>query len=294
MAKYHNTPKGPRSCRAEKGLCPYGRAGGDHYETQAEAQAAYEKKMGEAFGLVPAHSKLEQKRQNHYQRVDKIRAFATKVTDAATQAKASAIYAVSKENRDRLKAKGAARAIQLRQNMSDAAATAYRSAREEFVMSTPPRYREEVRFAVENPREKISQEVARMKAGAASVADGVRRARDEGRQLLADGHAVASYANYSLKKRFFNYVSKASHRLAAKSDFILENKYTRAAPVAEKRSVEGTPFDRPRMIIPEAAARVIVVPPPGKGEAEVTYGGVPESWVASGKLGSETKEKVLA
>lgn len=70
--KYHNTPEGPRPCRAEKGLCPYGRAGGEHYGTQREAQVAYEAKMTEAFGTTRTLGKGERLRQETYHQGDRL------------------------------------------------------------------------------------------------------------------------------------------------------------------------------------------------------------------------------
>ena len=41
--RYHNTENGPRICRAQEGNCPLG---GDHFDSKAAAQLAYEGEMG--------------------------------------------------------------------------------------------------------------------------------------------------------------------------------------------------------------------------------------------------------
>lgn len=73
MAKYHNSANGPRPCRAEHGGCPYAQAGEPHFDTQVEAQAAYEKKMAESFGGFESvrRSAAESVRQRGYQGADK-------------------------------------------------------------------------------------------------------------------------------------------------------------------------------------------------------------------------------
>lgn len=73
MAKYHNSANGPRPCRAEHGGCPYAQAGEPHFDTQVEAQAAYEKKMAESFGGFESvrRSAAESIRQIGYQGGDK-------------------------------------------------------------------------------------------------------------------------------------------------------------------------------------------------------------------------------
>lgn len=48
MPKFHNTVDGPKPCTASERACP---VGGSHFESQSEAQAAYEKTMGEKEGV---------------------------------------------------------------------------------------------------------------------------------------------------------------------------------------------------------------------------------------------------
>lgn len=48
--KYHNSPNGPRLCKAQVQECPYALAGGEHYTNFAEAQAAYEIEQSEKYG----------------------------------------------------------------------------------------------------------------------------------------------------------------------------------------------------------------------------------------------------
>lgn len=50
--KYHNSPNGPRLCKAQVQECPYGSAGGEHYATFEEAQTAYEAEQIERYGTT--------------------------------------------------------------------------------------------------------------------------------------------------------------------------------------------------------------------------------------------------
>lgn len=69
--KYHVSPNGPRLCKATVKGCPYG-SDDAHFSTQAEAQAAYEQKMAEAFGTLETvkRTKKEGLRQTGYQMRD--------------------------------------------------------------------------------------------------------------------------------------------------------------------------------------------------------------------------------
>lgn len=55
MAVYHLTPTGPDRCQADPSNprargCPYGNAGGPHFDSIEEAQAAYEVQMESQYG----------------------------------------------------------------------------------------------------------------------------------------------------------------------------------------------------------------------------------------------------
>ena len=63
MIKYHNTPNGPRRCKAEIRECIYAESGGDHYDNFADAQKAYETKMEEVYGTQPVLSKSDKLNQ---------------------------------------------------------------------------------------------------------------------------------------------------------------------------------------------------------------------------------------
>lgn len=52
MASYHLTPTGPRACSTTPDRCPYGRAGGEHFDNVADAQNSFEKTMEATHGLV--------------------------------------------------------------------------------------------------------------------------------------------------------------------------------------------------------------------------------------------------
>lgn len=300
MAKYHNTPNGPRSCRAEKGLCPYGKAGGEHYATQAEAQVAYEEKMNAAFGHMPKFSKVNQIRQSKYQKVDKIKAFATKVKDDAVKARAAVIQAVSKDNRDALKAKALERI-----------SAKVASEKALWKENGSALYNATAAHSVEQAKAIWAAATAEAKDKTTQAQNALRKARDEGRQLLADGHAVMTYANYSLKKKFFNFVSRAAKETAARADRVIESKYTRNVPGTEPFKAGGHTFERPRYVVPERVARLAVKAPASNfrpaeydwndassrvmvasstGETEVFYGGVP----AARGAGAQEKEKALA
>lgn len=291
MAKYHNSPNGPRLCKAQKDQCPYGRAGGEHYATQAEAQEAYEAKMTEAFGITKKFNKIETTRQKHYQRLDRFKAYVTKVTDAATKAKADVMSAFSAETRERVKAKALAKAKEARHTLSTAAARQVAEARSSFEAATQ-KLKDDF---MGDPRSQAAlaamrqskQEVLRVKA---SIADAVSHAKTEGYRMIADGHAVATYANYSLKKRFLTYTAKAAQATADKANLILESKYTRQIPAPPEAPASSSAWERPRYILPEKAARAFVVAPAGE-VSEVTFMGVPEAWTSAK---SEAKEKALA
>lgn len=295
MAKYHNSPNGPRLCKAEKEQCPYGRAGGEHYSSQAEAQAAYEEKMTQAFGVTKKFNKVETTRQNHYQRIDRFKAYVTKVTDTATQAKAEAMSKFSAEGRRKMRAAALAKAQRAGHRMSAATAKQVAAAVESFNLAKE-QYKAEF---LADPRGQAAlaamrqskQTLVRAKA---SIADSVLHARAEGHRMLADGQAVATYANYSLKKRFFSFVAKSSQSAADKANFILESKYTRQVPPSPDTEAPArhAAFERPRYIIPERAARAFVVSPSGESTA-VTFRGVPEEWTKA-PVGAEKKEHALA
>lgn len=52
MASYHITDNGPRPCSTTPDRCPYGRAGGEHYDNIAEAQNNFEQIMEKQHGLI--------------------------------------------------------------------------------------------------------------------------------------------------------------------------------------------------------------------------------------------------
>jgi len=52
MASYHITDDGPRACSTTPDRCPYGRAGGDHFDNVAEAQGSYEASMEAKHGFA--------------------------------------------------------------------------------------------------------------------------------------------------------------------------------------------------------------------------------------------------
>lgn len=51
MASYHITDDGPRACSTTPDRCPYGKAGGDHFDNVAEAQTNFETIMEAKHGL---------------------------------------------------------------------------------------------------------------------------------------------------------------------------------------------------------------------------------------------------
>lgn len=63
MTKYHNTPNGPRICKAEVRECIYGESGGAHFTNFNEAQTAYEADMEERYGAQPTLSKTDKLNQ---------------------------------------------------------------------------------------------------------------------------------------------------------------------------------------------------------------------------------------
>jgi hypothetical protein len=71
--KYHNSPNGPRICRANIKQCPYGLAGQPHYDNIADAREAYEKTMYETFGGIEGvkHSKGLNARLEAYHHIDR-------------------------------------------------------------------------------------------------------------------------------------------------------------------------------------------------------------------------------
>lgn len=73
--KYHNTPNGPRICHDSSGRCPYLRQGYPHYDTQEEAQKAYDASMAEKFGAFETvrRTRSEKTRQKVYRGLDRMR-----------------------------------------------------------------------------------------------------------------------------------------------------------------------------------------------------------------------------
>ena len=51
MASYHITDDGPRACTTTPDRCPYGKAGGPHFDNVAEAQLDYEQTMEKSHGF---------------------------------------------------------------------------------------------------------------------------------------------------------------------------------------------------------------------------------------------------
>lgn len=139
MARYHNSPNGPRLCKAEKGLCPYGRAGEEHFETQAEAQVAYEAKMADAFGGLETVKKTasERGRQATYQKRDALVAQAKLVKASAPVQNTVAALRAIKETPQRVEA-SLRRAEERVQARADQAAVAT----EAFVKAMGPKLKE--------------------------------------------------------------------------------------------------------------------------------------------------------
>lgn len=67
--KYHNSPNGPRICKAEIKECIYANAGDAHYASYEEAQTAYETAQVEKYGqtsVLSKSDKLVQKAHKSY------------------------------------------------------------------------------------------------------------------------------------------------------------------------------------------------------------------------------------
>lgn len=92
--KYHNTPTGPMICDAKIRACKYLAAGGDHFDTQKEAWVAYEKKMSEAFGMVPRPNIVRREIQKFYRDIDNVRLGARMVKNAALKTRATALSTI--------------------------------------------------------------------------------------------------------------------------------------------------------------------------------------------------------
>lgn len=59
MAKFHNTPDGPRPCTASVRACPVGDES-DHYPNEQEARKAYESSMNQQYGTLAIHSRAKE------------------------------------------------------------------------------------------------------------------------------------------------------------------------------------------------------------------------------------------
>jgi len=66
-AKYHNSPNGPRLCKASVQECPYALAGGEHYTNFEEAQKAYEDEQSTKYGQTLTVSKSDKAVQKAHQ-----------------------------------------------------------------------------------------------------------------------------------------------------------------------------------------------------------------------------------
>lgn len=56
---FHITEEGSKKCSAQKGGCPYLKAGAPHFETEQEANQFYEKQLNDSYGTF---SPLKQKK----------------------------------------------------------------------------------------------------------------------------------------------------------------------------------------------------------------------------------------
>jgi len=66
--KFHITDDGPKECKATVRDCPYGAAGGEHYETIQEAGRAYEDIASKQYGqfqTLGASSRIQNLRLNN-------------------------------------------------------------------------------------------------------------------------------------------------------------------------------------------------------------------------------------
>lgn len=106
--KYHNSPNGPRPCKADVRECIYGSSGAPHFDTQAEAQSAYEEKMAESFGAFDKvkRSKSEKVRQSSYRGIDKTFETIRKVKASQAVAKTVETMTAVKESPQRAKVLG--------------------------------------------------------------------------------------------------------------------------------------------------------------------------------------------
>lgn len=92
MARYHNTPDGPRPCTASVRACPIG-GESDHYTDEAEARQAYETSMQEKYGSLTSHSRSKE--------VESVETKAEKaLSEREALGRAEAILAVSDSDRD--------------------------------------------------------------------------------------------------------------------------------------------------------------------------------------------------
>lgn len=52
MSKWHNSPNGPKRCRATKKPCPYAKE--NHFNSKEEAQVEFERECSETYGFIPS------------------------------------------------------------------------------------------------------------------------------------------------------------------------------------------------------------------------------------------------
>lgn len=75
MASYHLSDDGPRACSTTPDRCPYGKAGGEHFDNVAEAQLSFEKIMEAKhgnFGLAQAAKNRQSEVYRLYDKLDRI------------------------------------------------------------------------------------------------------------------------------------------------------------------------------------------------------------------------------
>lgn len=123
--KYHNTPKGPRLCKASVRECKYALAGADHYSSQEEANAAYVEKMTQVFGVLPRPHRVEREIQQFYRDIDTVRFGFSRVRENSILLKVNTLSALrnasqsARSSRSTLRRKLLAYAVQEQQRQSE-------------------------------------------------------------------------------------------------------------------------------------------------------------------------------
>lgn len=229
--KYHLSPDGPRICNDKSGLCPYAKAGMPHFDSQEDAQSAYDSKMKETFGQLSRMRKTEGVRQSAYRALDRLAGRVTKVTEGVKRERAMMLVEMrAKTARIREIRDGA---LEARRKRGEALQKFYDDSRAQSAQSRADR--------TARREELLEGRSVRPSARAAARAELLARAtrevtadRERQAQKRLERRVLVRYARIVATKKLLSWTSSAAHSVASRADSVLDLKYAE-----KKRSVDA-------------------------------------------------------